>query len=147
MYFDDISVWLRPLEDFKVGNPVNELYLIARGIGKLVYDLLITTLTKETKFYYTHPENTFNTTEYSFHIPRADLVTIENYITSSQKYIPTSFQGSFDNIFVKIDGTCTMAKKVATFYNFGSRTAIFYIIKMTDLTLYNAIKGIVATFF
>ncbi|OAD65483.1 C2H2-type zinc finger transcription factor [Phycomyces blakesleeanus NRRL 1555(-)] len=128
MYFDDISARLRPLEDFKVGNSskniyqpsiytqlstfsgssffaLDELHLIARGIGKLVYDLITVTLTKETKFYYTHPDNTLNTTEYPFHIPRADLVTIGNCITSSQKYIPTSFQGSFDNIFAKIDGT------------------------------------------
>ncbi|OAD65336.1 hypothetical protein PHYBLDRAFT_176248 [Phycomyces blakesleeanus NRRL 1555(-)] len=128
MYFDDISARLRPLEDFKVGNPskniyqpsiytqlstfsgssffaLDELHLIARGIGKLVYDLITVTLTKETKFYYTHPDNTLNTTEYPFHIPRADLVTIGNCITSSRKYIPTSFQGSFDNVFAKIDGT------------------------------------------
>ncbi|OAD65390.1 hypothetical protein PHYBLDRAFT_176157 [Phycomyces blakesleeanus NRRL 1555(-)] len=127
MYFDDISAWLRPLEDFKVGNPskniyqpsiytqlstfsessffaLDELHLIARGIGKLVYDLITVTLTKETKFYYTHPDNTLNTIEYPFHIPRADLVTIGNCITSSQKYIPTSFQGSFDNVFAKING-------------------------------------------
>ncbi|OAD71978.1 C2H2-type zinc finger transcription factor [Phycomyces blakesleeanus NRRL 1555(-)] len=128
MYFDDISARLRPLEDFKVGSPskniyqpsiytqlstfsgssffaLDELHLIARGIGKLVYDLITVTLTKETKFYYTHPDNTLNTTEYPFHIPRADLVTIGNCITSSRKYIPTSFQGSFDNVFAKIDGT------------------------------------------
>ncbi|OAD80872.1 hypothetical protein PHYBLDRAFT_138425 [Phycomyces blakesleeanus NRRL 1555(-)] len=128
MYFDDISTWLRPLKDFKVGNPskniyqpsiytqlstfsgssffaLDELHLIARGIGKLMYDLITVTLTKETKFYYTHPDNTLNTTEYPFHIPRTDLVTIGNCITSLQKYIPTSFQGSFDNIFANIDGT------------------------------------------
>ncbi|OAD81281.1 hypothetical protein PHYBLDRAFT_161895 [Phycomyces blakesleeanus NRRL 1555(-)] len=97
MYFDDISARLRPMEDFKVGNPskniyqlriytqlstfsgssffaLDELHLIARGIGKLVYDLITVTLTKETKFYYTHPDNTLNTTKYAFHIPRADLV-------------------------------------------------------------------------
>ncbi|OAD77052.1 C2H2-type zinc finger transcription factor [Phycomyces blakesleeanus NRRL 1555(-)] len=131
MYFDDISARLRPLEDFKVGNPskniyqpsiytqlstfsgslffaLDELHLIARGIGKLVYDLITVTLTKETKFYYTHPDNTLNTTKYPFHILRADLVTIGNCITSSRKYIPTSFQGSFDNIFVKIDSTCAV---------------------------------------
>ncbi|OAD74319.1 C2H2-type zinc finger transcription factor [Phycomyces blakesleeanus NRRL 1555(-)] len=131
MYFDDISARLRPLEDFKVGNPskniyqpsiytqlstfsgssffaLDELHLIARGIGKLVYDLITITLTKETKFYYTHPDNTLNITEYPFHIPRADLVTIGNCITSSRKYIPTSFQGSFDNVFAKIDGTRTV---------------------------------------
>ncbi|OAD81231.1 hypothetical protein PHYBLDRAFT_73842 [Phycomyces blakesleeanus NRRL 1555(-)] len=131
MYFDDISAWLRPLEDFKVGNPskniyqpsiytqlstfsgssffaLDELHLIARGIGKFVYDLITVTLTKETKFYYTHPDNTLNTTEYPFHIPRADLVTIGNCITSSRKYIFTSFQGSFDNVFAKIDGTLTV---------------------------------------
>ncbi|OAD80841.1 C2H2-type zinc finger transcription factor [Phycomyces blakesleeanus NRRL 1555(-)] len=128
MYFDDISAQLRPLEDFKVGNPskniyqpsiytqlstfsgssffaLDELHLIARGIGKLVYDLITITLTKETKFFYTHPDNTLNTTEYPFHIPRADLVTIGNCITSSRKYILTSFQGSFDNVFANIDGT------------------------------------------
>ncbi|OAD74819.1 hypothetical protein PHYBLDRAFT_61130 [Phycomyces blakesleeanus NRRL 1555(-)] len=121
MYFDDISARLRPFGDFKVGNPpsiyiqlstfsgssffaLDELHLITRGIGKLVYDLITVTLTKETKFYYTHPDNTLNTTEYPFHIPRADLVTIGNCITSSRKYIPTSFQGSFDNVFAKIDG-------------------------------------------
>ncbi|OAD79358.1 hypothetical protein PHYBLDRAFT_58409 [Phycomyces blakesleeanus NRRL 1555(-)] len=128
MYFDDISAQLRPLEDFKVGNPLkniyqpsiytqlstfsgssffvlDELHLIARGIGKLVYNLITITLIKETKFYYTHPDSTLNTTKYPFHIPRADLVTIGNCITSSQKYIPTSFQGSFDNVFAKINDT------------------------------------------
>ncbi|OAD69424.1 hypothetical protein PHYBLDRAFT_172669 [Phycomyces blakesleeanus NRRL 1555(-)] len=126
MYFDDISARLRPLEDFKVGNPniyqpsiytqlstfsessffaLDKLHLIARGIRKLVYDLITVTLTKETKFYYTHLDNTLNTTKYPFHIPRADLVTIGNCITSSRKYIPTLFQGSFDNIFAKIDDT------------------------------------------
>ncbi|OAD81297.1 hypothetical protein PHYBLDRAFT_161912 [Phycomyces blakesleeanus NRRL 1555(-)] len=97
MYFDDISTRLRPMEDFKVGNPskniyqlsiytqlstfsgssffaLDELHLIARGIGKLVYDPITVTLTKETKFYYTHPDNTLNTTKYAFHIPRADLI-------------------------------------------------------------------------
>ncbi|OAD68465.1 hypothetical protein PHYBLDRAFT_173457 [Phycomyces blakesleeanus NRRL 1555(-)] len=124
MYFDDISARLRPLEDFKSKNiyqlsiytqlstfsgslffGLDELHLIARGIGKLVYDLITITLTKKTKFYYTHPDNTLNITEHPFHIPRADLVTIGNCITSSRKYIPTSFQGSFDNVFAKINGT------------------------------------------
>ncbi|OAD67121.1 hypothetical protein PHYBLDRAFT_174505 [Phycomyces blakesleeanus NRRL 1555(-)] len=117
MYFDDISAQLRPLEDFKVGNPskniyqlsiytqlstfsrssffaLDELHLIARGIKKLVYDLITITFTKEIKFYYTHPDNTLNTTEYPFHIPRADLVTIGNC--------------RFDNVFAKIDGTCAV---------------------------------------
>ncbi|OAD72690.1 C2H2-type zinc finger transcription factor [Phycomyces blakesleeanus NRRL 1555(-)] len=128
MYFDDISTRLRPLEDFKVGNPskniyqpsiytqlstfskssffaLDELHLIARGIEKLVYDLITVTLTKETKFYYTHSDNTLNITKYPFYKPKANLVTIGNCITSSRKYIPTSFQGSFNNVFAKIDGT------------------------------------------
>ncbi|OAD67250.1 C2H2-type zinc finger transcription factor [Phycomyces blakesleeanus NRRL 1555(-)] len=57
------------------------------------------------KNFYTHPDDTLSTTEYPFFIPRTSLVTIGNFITSSRPYIPVSFQGSFDNVFSKIDGT------------------------------------------
>ncbi|OAD72708.1 hypothetical protein PHYBLDRAFT_168970 [Phycomyces blakesleeanus NRRL 1555(-)] len=137
MYFDDISIWLRPLEDFKVGNPIS--------IGKLVYGLITITLTKETKFYYTHPDNTLNTTEYPFHILRADLVTIGNCITSSQKYILTSFQGSFDNVFVKINSTravdwldfllyLVLTLVVPYLPNRAAKTALLSLVKDTSST-------------
>ncbi|OAD65296.1 hypothetical protein PHYBLDRAFT_176214 [Phycomyces blakesleeanus NRRL 1555(-)] len=128
MYLEDSSAPLRPLEDFKTGNPIkniyqpsifselstfsrssffalNELHLVARGIGKHMYDLITVSLTKETKKIYTRPDDTLFTTEYPFFIPRTRLGTIGNCITSSRPYIPVSFQGSFDNIFSKIDGT------------------------------------------
>ncbi|OAD66223.1 hypothetical protein PHYBLDRAFT_175516 [Phycomyces blakesleeanus NRRL 1555(-)] len=89
MYFEDSSAPLQPLEDFKTGNPI-----IARGIGKHMYNLITVSLTKETKIFYTRPDDTLFTTEYPFFIPRTRLVTIGNCITSS-----------FDNIFSKIDGT------------------------------------------
>ncbi|OAD68523.1 hypothetical protein PHYBLDRAFT_172950 [Phycomyces blakesleeanus NRRL 1555(-)] len=57
------------------------------------------------KKFYIRPDDTFSTTEYPFFIPRTSLVTIGNCITSSRPYIPVSFQGSFDNVFSKIDGT------------------------------------------
>ncbi|OAD67127.1 hypothetical protein PHYBLDRAFT_151731 [Phycomyces blakesleeanus NRRL 1555(-)] len=74
IYFEDSSAPLRPLEDFKTGNPIknvyqpsifselstffassffalDELHLVARGIGKHIYDLITVSLTKETKIF------------------------------------------------------------------------------------------------
>ncbi|OAD70959.1 hypothetical protein PHYBLDRAFT_148177 [Phycomyces blakesleeanus NRRL 1555(-)] len=49
------------------------------------------------------PHNTFITTEYLFHRPRANLVTIGNSIASPRKYIPILFHDSPDNVFAKIN--------------------------------------------
>ncbi|OAD71751.1 hypothetical protein PHYBLDRAFT_72820 [Phycomyces blakesleeanus NRRL 1555(-)] len=84
---------------------LDELHLVARGIGKHIYNLITVSLTKETKFFYTHPDDTLSTTEYPFFIPRTGLVTIGNCITSSRPYISVLFQGSFDNVFSIIDST------------------------------------------
>ncbi|OAD78115.1 C2H2-type zinc finger transcription factor [Phycomyces blakesleeanus NRRL 1555(-)] len=46
MYFEDSSAPLRPLEDFKTSNPI-----IARGIGKHIYNLITVSLTKETNIF------------------------------------------------------------------------------------------------
>ncbi|OAD76928.1 hypothetical protein PHYBLDRAFT_142435 [Phycomyces blakesleeanus NRRL 1555(-)] len=84
---------------------LDELHLVARGIRKHIYDLITVSLTKETKYFYTHPDDTLSTTEYPFFIPRTSPVTFGNCITSSRPYIPVLFHGSFDNVFSKIDDT------------------------------------------
>ncbi|OAD74354.1 hypothetical protein PHYBLDRAFT_167768 [Phycomyces blakesleeanus NRRL 1555(-)] len=96
MYFEDSSAPLRPLEDFKTGNPRN---------WKAHLQLDHCVPYQGDKFFYTRPDDTLSTTECPFFIPRASLVTIGNCITSLRPYIPVSFQGSFDNVFSKIDGT------------------------------------------
>ncbi|KAI9010510.1 hypothetical protein CLU79DRAFT_710433, partial [Phycomyces nitens] len=83
---------------------LDELHLIARGIGKHLFELISVAHSKDTKFYYTQ-DNTQSADNYPFYIPRSDLETIGNCISNSRQFIPISFQGSFDNIFQKIDGT------------------------------------------
>ena len=87
---------------------LDELHLIARGIGKQVYELItITNLpaSQGSLFYYTNNDGTKNTQDYPFYISRNDLKAIGESIAKSRKFIPTSFQGSFDNVIEKVDGT------------------------------------------
>ncbi|KAG2211938.1 hypothetical protein INT47_004625 [Mucor saturninus] len=127
-YFDDSSAPLRPLQDYMTGNPIkniyqpsvfrelltfsgssffglSELHLIARGIGKHLYDLITVEISKDQKHYYTKPDKTVSIANYHFYISRNNLDVIGDCITSSRKHVPVSFQGSFDNVFEKIDAT------------------------------------------
>lgn len=87
---------------------LDELHLIARGIGKQVYDLVTVANLPSSQmslFYYTNPNHTKNTESYPFFISKRDLKAIGECISQSRKYVPTSFQGSFDNVIAKTDGT------------------------------------------
>ena len=87
---------------------LDELHLIARGIGKHVYELITVAnlpASQGSIFYYTNEDGTKNSADYPFYINRNDLKSIGESIVKSRKYIPTSFQGSFDNVIEKTDGT------------------------------------------
>lgn len=81
------------------------MHLIARGIGKLVYDLTMTSITNDRLFYYTETtDHTVILDNYPFYISKDKLTAIGNSISNSRQYIPTSFQGSFENIICRCDG-------------------------------------------
>lgn len=87
---------------------LDEMHLIARGVGKQVYDLVtVSNLpgSQESLYYYTNEDGSKNTYNYPFFINKNNLRAIGESITASRKYIPTSFQGSFDNVIEKTDGT------------------------------------------
>lgn len=87
---------------------LDELHLVARGIGKQVYDLITVANqpgVKTSSFFYTKPDGTKKILDYPFFVTKKNLKSIGDSITKSRKYIPTSFQGSFDNVIDKIDGT------------------------------------------
>ncbi|KAI8967665.1 hypothetical protein BDB01DRAFT_910119 [Pilobolus umbonatus] len=50
------------------------------------------------------PNKTYNTNEYPFFINKEKLAKIGDIIAKSRTNIPTSFQGSWDYIFKKLDG-------------------------------------------
>ncbi|KAG2200803.1 hypothetical protein INT47_001334 [Mucor saturninus] len=126
-YVDDSFAPLRRLQDYMTGNPIktiykpsvfselstfsgssffslDQLHLIARGIGKHLYDLITIEISKDQKCYYTKRDKTVSIANYPFYISRSNLDVIGDCITSSRKHVPVSFQGSFDNFFEKIDG-------------------------------------------
>lgn len=55
-------------------------------------------------YFYTKRDNTRASANYPFFISNANLKKIGASITESRKYIPVSFQGSFDNVMRKKDG-------------------------------------------
>jgi hypothetical protein len=84
---------------------LDELHLIARGIGRLVYDLVMVDISKNDIAYYTNADGSQNTIDYPFYINKNVLKDIGQTIVASRSSIPVSFQGSFDNIIAKIEGT------------------------------------------
>lgn len=62
-------------------------------------------ISQNTVFFYTKQDGTKAVEGYPFFISRRNLVSIGESIARSRKYIPTSFQGSFDNIMAKTEGT------------------------------------------
>lgn len=98
------------------------------------------------KFFFVNQDKTQNAAEYPFFIENTKLETIGKCIASSRRYIPTSFQGSWDNIFKKLDGVrmvdyldflvyavptiiCPVIKNV------GARKALFALSKGCSLAL------------
>lgn len=86
---------------------LEEMHLIGRGIGSLMYNLIIVDndLKRNCKFFYTRRNGKTSMAGYPFYIPRRQLHAIGQQIAKSRKSIPTSFQGSFKNIISKTDGT------------------------------------------
>jgi hypothetical protein len=87
---------------------LDELHLIARGIGKQIYDMITVSNVSANQgslYYYTNEDGSRNTQDYPFFISKSDLKIIGESIVKSRKYIPTSFQGSFDNVIEKTEGT------------------------------------------
>lgn len=81
------------------------MHTIARGIGKLIYDMTTVEKTKNDRFYFTDSDNLLCKDGYPFYIHKDDLENIGASIENSRSHIPVSFQGSFDNIIAKIEGT------------------------------------------
>lgn len=59
---------------------------------------------KGSKFFFVKKDKSANVLEYPFFVQTSDLATIGEKISGSRRYIPTSFQGSWDDIFRKLDG-------------------------------------------
>lgn len=81
------------------------MHLISHGIGKFFYELITVDKTGKDTFYYTNGDKKKITANYPFYINKDQLQLIGAAITNSRNKIPTSFQGSFDNIFAKTEGT------------------------------------------
>ena len=70
-----------------------------------MWELITVANTKDQIFFYTNPDGTRSTEDYPFLISKANLKRIGECITQSRQTIPVSFQGSFHNVFEKIEGT------------------------------------------
>lgn len=72
-----------------------------------MYDMLTVDLNirQNTIFFYTNHDGQKNVDSYPFFISKQSLVSIGKSLEESRQYIPTSFQGSFDNVIVKTEGT------------------------------------------
>lgn len=85
------------------------MHLIGGGISKLVYELITVDLNtatkKKSKFFHVNNDLSRNVNDYPFFIPKQDLLTVGECLTDSRKRIPVSFQGGWENIFKKNEGT------------------------------------------
>ena len=81
------------------------MHLIAHGIGKHIYELVMVDITSNNKFYYTNQSGATVSANYPFYICKDRLDDIGKSIFQSRQFIPTSFQGSFDNVVLKTEGT------------------------------------------
>ena len=84
---------------------LDELHLIARGIGRHFWELINVANTKNTISFYTKPNGTQSADVYPFFISKPNLKRIGECITQARKTIPVSFQGSFYNVLEKTEGT------------------------------------------
>lgn len=111
---------------------------------------------KPSKFFFVKEDKNHNSQEYPFFIENVKLAAIGKSIAGSRCYIPTSFQGSWDNIFNKLEGVrivdfidflvyaiptvvCPMVK------NAGARQALFELSKGCGLALQWSISEVMIT--
>ncbi len=82
------------------------MHLIARGIGKLLYDLITTANSNDKSFYFKRREGDQSLTSngYPFYISKQQLTAIGTSICNSRKFIPTSFEGNFEDIISSCEG-------------------------------------------
>lgn len=84
------------------------MHLIGHGIGKLVYNLVVSSNTN-TSFSNYIPANSdgsgYQRDRYTFGTPKKAVLSAGECINSSRSTIPVLFQGSWDNIIDRIDGT------------------------------------------
>lgn len=85
---------------------LDEMHTLSHGIGKHLYQLLTVDLypNKNTHFFYTQQDKSISKNNYPFFIKRSDLKEIGLSITKSRKNIPTTFEGSFDNMIGNTEG-------------------------------------------
>jgi hypothetical protein len=128
MYFPNVAAPLRTLNEYKHGDPnrgirelslfstlstytgsvffgLDEMHMVGRGIGKLVYDMLTVDITKTKKFFYKYPNGDFEVDAYSFYVPKSILLQVGTAIEETREFIPLSFDGSFQDVIRKTRGT------------------------------------------
>lgn len=86
---------------------LDEMHLIARGIGHQIYELITVGLDLRNNTHYFYVNNRGKKTHegYPFYISKNNLKKIGASISESRQFVPTSFQGSFDNVINKTEGT------------------------------------------
>jgi hypothetical protein len=67
--------------------------------------MLIVDLSNDTRFYYTLPDGNYEIENYPFVIRKEVLKEIGETIETTRKFIPSNFDGSFQNIISNIRGT------------------------------------------
>lgn len=87
---------------------LDEMHLIGQGVARLFYGLVVTANlspnNQKKNCFYKYPDNTYNKQQYTFLIPKQELINAGHCINISRCNIPVSFQGSWDNLINKIDG-------------------------------------------
>lgn len=73
------------------------MHLLGQGIGRFVLKLIVSKF--NIPYRPTNPDKV-----YTFTVVKKELDAAGLQIKESQKYVPTSFQGSWDNLIQKIDG-------------------------------------------
>ncbi|KAI8968632.1 hypothetical protein BDB01DRAFT_733094 [Pilobolus umbonatus] len=120
MYYRDSEANIRPVSDFVNGNEetkivsptifaslptfcgssffgLDEMHLLGQGIGRFVLKLIVPKYNVSFR-----PRNVDKA--YTFFVDKKELEAAGHQIKESQKHIPTSFQGSWDNLIQKVDG-------------------------------------------
>ena len=81
------------------------MHLIAHGIGDHIYALITANIDGQVKAMYVKDNGEKNRDTYTFKCSKEDIKQMGESISGSRASIPTSFQGSWDDIFAKVDGT------------------------------------------
>jgi hypothetical protein len=83
------------------------MHNLGQGIGRLMIKLIVDVNrhpNQKHSYYHKYEDGSANITGYTFKASFKDLESAGNMIQESRKLIPTSFQGSWDNLIAKLDG-------------------------------------------